>query len=124
MQNLPAFGSELVMTLTCYATTLSNLASDTLRDPQSTTSRNGPADRQRITTTAEDKRKIDKLAQAADMLCRASGLFDYIAQTLLPTWEARIADSTNVQSGAMRLGKGKAKMPGEFSRDVQRALAM
>ncbi|KAJ9096580.1 hypothetical protein QFC19_007112 [Naganishia cerealis] len=123
MQNLPAFGSELVMTLTCYAAALSNLASDTLRDPQSS-GYTGSGDRHRITSTAEDKRKIDKLAQAADMLCRASGLFDYVAQTLLPTWEARIADSTDVKSGALRLGKGKARMPGEFSRDVQRALAM
>lgn len=111
------------MTLTCYATALSNLAHDTLRDPHSS-GHTVPGDRQRMTSTAEDKRKIDKLAQAADMLCRASGLFDHIAQTLLPTWEARIADSTDVKTGAMRLGKGKAKMPGEFSRDVQRALAM
>ncbi|KAJ9121671.1 hypothetical protein QFC22_002291 [Naganishia vaughanmartiniae] len=122
IQNLPAFGSELVMTLTCYAAALSNLANDTLRDPYSAT-QGSSSNRQRMTSTAEDKRKIDKLAQAADMLCRASGLFDYIAQTLLPEWEARIADSTDVKSGAMRLGKGKAKMPGEFSRDVQRALA-
>lgn len=77
-----------------------------------------------MTSSAEDKRKVDKLAQAADMLCRASGLFDHIAQHVLPTWEARIADSTDVKGGALRIGKGKAKMPGEFSRDVQRALSM
>lgn len=77
-----------------------------------------------MTSSADDKRKIDKMAQAADMLCRASGVFDHVAQTVLPAWEARIADSTDGKSGAFRIGKGKAKMPGEFSRDVQRALSM
>jgi hypothetical protein len=123
LANLPAFGSELVMTLTSYASALSNLAYDTLRDPLA--SRNtGMRDRQPMTSSTEDRRKIDKMVQAADMLCRASGVFDYVAQTVLPLWEARIADSTNGKSGAFRMGKGKAKMPGEFSRDVQRALAM
>lgn len=112
------------MTLTCYAAVLSNLAYDTLRDPHAATKHANPRDRQPMTSSADDRRKIDKMAQAADMLCRASGAFIYVAQTVLPAWEARIADSTDVKSGAFRMGKGKAKMPGEFSRDVQRALAM
>lgn len=124
LANLPAFGSELVMTLTCYAAALCNLAYDTLRDPLSATRSTGYRDRQPMTSSADDKRKVDKMAQAADMLCRASGVFDYVAQTVLPAWEARIADSTDGKSGAFRIGKGKAKMPGEFSRDVQRALSM
>jgi hypothetical protein len=119
LRSLPSFGAELVMSLTTYAAALSNLAYDTLRDPLAAHDRT-----RAVTTSAEDRRKVDKMAQAADMLCRASGVFEYVAQGVLPLWEARIADSTDSKAG-FRMGKmGKGKMPGEFSRDVQRALAM
>ncbi|KAI5451402.1 hypothetical protein NCC49_001709 [Naganishia albida] len=127
LRSLPSFGAELVMSLTTYALALANLAHGTVRDPLSAAA--GAGERRRITSAADDKRQVDRLAQGADMLCRASGVFEYIALRVLPAWEARIADSTMDASRAgFRLGKGRdrgrARMPAEFSRDVQRALAM
>lgn len=128
LRSLPSFGAELVMSLTTYALALANLAHGTVRDALSAAAGAGAGagERRRITSAADDKRQVDRLAQGADMLCRASGVFEYIALCVLPAWEARIADSTMDARAGFRLGKGRgrARMPAEFSRDVQRALAM
>ncbi|KAL9938549.1 hypothetical protein V8E36_002268 [Tilletia maclaganii] len=72
---------ELVSTLLLSGTSLSNLATSIIAAL-------GPSyERDRLLSSADRKAKDDKLKMAADMLCRAAGIFDYIASSLIPAWE-------------------------------------
>lgn len=39
-----------------------------------------------------EKRQIDNLSNAADHLCRASGVFETIANQLIPSWEGQLGE--------------------------------
>lgn len=76
-----------------------------------------------ILTSAEEKKKVDKLNMAVDYLLRAAGVFEHISQTVLPAWEREIkmvGDSMDERQAR----KGKGKMPVECSREVVRGLAL
>lgn len=47
----------------------------------------GDYEHQRNTSESERKRLDEQLNAAADMLCRAAGILDHIAQDLVPAWD-------------------------------------
>lgn len=104
-------------------------------------------------TSSMEKRQTDNLSGAADHLCRASGVFETIADQLIPSWEGQlqlgelvIGDEVDAEGdpdvrpimgrkiskmnplkGLKSVGaggKGKGKMPLECNVEVIRALAM
>lgn len=75
-----------------------------------------------ILTTEEEKRKVDKLALAADYLCRAAGVYTHIAGHVLPAWESLVR-SCPAASPSHFGGKGKNKIPVECARETANGLA-
>lgn len=71
----------------------------------------GNYEHQRNTSESERKRLDEQLNAAADMLCRAAGIFDYLVQDLLPRWDAS-ADNPPA-----------TRMPVDLSPDVLAALS-
>lgn len=65
----------------------------------------------RAISDADRKAKDEKLNVALDFLCRASGIFTYISNTVIPEWE------TN------RTGPPGPQRPPDVSREVNSALA-
>jgi hypothetical protein len=72
-------------------------------------------------TSAQEKGKLDKLAQAVDFLCRASGVFEHICDKVLPAWDSATRNVGTANGGK---GKGKGKLPVECSGEVVRGLAV
>lgn len=75
-----------------------------------------------VLTNEEEKRTVDKLALAADYLCRAAGVYSYIAGEVLPLWESLVR-SCPAASPSHFGGKGKNKMPVECARETANGLA-
>ncbi|GAA5959660.1 hypothetical protein JCM3765_007232 [Sporobolomyces pararoseus] len=101
---LPSFHFELTATLLSYGICLANSAAalvSSLGSYEIASSVSSSA----ITTHDET------VNQAADMLCRASGIFLHLAETVIPRWEA----SVGIESLRAR--------PIEFTRDAATALS-
>lgn len=95
-----------------------------------------------LLTNDEEKRRVDKLSLAADYLSRASGVYSYISEKVLPIWELMVKASPTATASRFLKGKGlsgmgagigisiggngngKGKMPVECSRDAANALAV
>ncbi|KAF7291662.1 BRO1 domain-containing protein [Mycena chlorophos] len=101
--NLPSLHAELACTLLTYAFALSNLA-------HAKVALLGAYERDRAISEADRKLKDGQLTVAADLLCRASGIFSYIAETVLVQWDA---------SG----NSAAVAKPPDLSREVNNALA-
>ncbi|KAE8267759.1 hypothetical protein A4X09_0g4588 [Tilletia walkeri] len=71
---------ELTSVLLLSATALSNLATSLITAL-------GSYERDRTLSEQDRKSKDDRLKTAADLLCRASGIFEYLGTTLIPAWE-------------------------------------
>ena len=76
---LPSLHADLASSLLTYASALSNLA-------RSNVASLGAYERERATTDADRRAKDDRLHFAVTLLCRASGVYSYIAETVLPEW--------------------------------------
>ncbi len=119
--NLPSFHSELLFALLCYATALNNHACSIIK---ALSAQYPPAKRggtTQLMTSTQEKGRADKLAQAVDVLCRASGVFEHICDKVLPVW-----DNATRNVGAVNGGnwKGKGRMPVECSGEVVRGMAL
>ncbi|GAA5840304.1 hypothetical protein JCM3766R1_001452 [Sporobolomyces carnicolor] len=101
---LPSFHFELAATLLSYGICLANAAAvlvAALGSYEVSSSVSSSA----ITTHDET------VNQAADMLCRASGVFAHLAETVVPRWEAAVG------------GDSLRSRPVEFTRDAAIALS-
>lgn len=96
--------ADYAFSLLTYAFALSNLALVTVNSV-------GNYEQQRAITEANRKAKEDKLNVALQFLCRASGIFTYLGDTVLQEWETGRASSPN------------SPKPPDLSRDVNNALA-
>ncbi|GAA5851574.1 hypothetical protein JCM5353_008966 [Sporobolomyces roseus] len=101
---LPSFHFELTATLLSYAICLAN-ASATL------VSSLGSYEISSSVSSSAISVHDETVNQAAEMLCRASGVFLYLAETVIPRWEAAVG----VESLKAR--------PVEFTRDAATALS-
>ncbi len=117
MVSLPTYHSELLFVTIIYATSLSNSAATILNS-------GGPLTTSNVISSADEKRKIDRLSAAADLLCRSSGVFEYAAEKMIPAWEAGMRASSSTVGGSGGKWKGKGRMPGECSRDVIKGLSL
>ncbi|KAF8070784.1 BRO1-like domain-containing protein [Lyophyllum atratum] len=102
---LPGLQADLAFSLLTYAFALSNLA-------RSTTISLGRYERERAISESERKVKDEQLNVAVDFLCRASGIFAYIGDTVLLAWE------DDIKSAPTAFEK-----PPDMSREVNNALA-
>lgn len=93
--NLPSFMSELHFTLLTYVFALSNLASSIALS----TGTGGSYELSNTLSSTERKAKDESIGQAADLLCRAVGILDWIGLNLLSDFEKET-----------RVGKGKKTM--------------
>jgi len=71
----------------------------------------GDYERDRAITDGQRQAKEGKLNEATDFLCRASGVFLYISETVLPEWEISRGSPPNVNR------------PPDLSREVTSALS-
>lgn len=85
-----------------YALALCNAATSTVHNI-------GQYERDLSVSEAERKRGDEHINSAADMLCRAAGILRYLAETVIPDWEA---------SGSDLRGR-----PPEVTREVASALS-
>ncbi|KAK0476744.1 BRO1-like domain-containing protein [Armillaria novae-zelandiae] len=76
---LPSLHAEYAYALLTYAFSLSNLA-------RSSVASLGPYEHDRAISDVERKSKDEKLNHAITFLCRASGIFSFISETVLPRW--------------------------------------
>lgn len=98
-----------------------------------------------VTTSTQEKKQIDNLSAAADYLCRASGVFEAVANLLLSNAEGQLGvvdhdtgDRDRPSSGSMRSmnrkvnffktkaskTRGSPKAPLECGIEVMKGLAM
>ncbi|KAJ7644282.1 BRO1 domain-containing protein [Roridomyces roridus] len=98
--SLPSLHADYAYSLLTYAFALSNLA-------RSKVDSLGGFELDRAITDAERKAKEAQLTVAADLLCRASGIFSYISETVLVEWE----------------GTSETSRPPDVTREVNAALA-
>ncbi|KAG5653517.1 hypothetical protein H0H81_012590 [Sphagnurus paluster] len=103
--SLPGLHADLAFSLLTYAFALSNLA-------RSTVNSLGRYERDRAISDSDRKSKDEQLNVAVDFLCRASGVFTYIGDTVLPEWE------THVKTGPTAFEK-----PPDLRREVNIALS-
>jgi hypothetical protein len=103
--SFPGFHADLAFALLTYAFALSNLARHTVLSL-------GRYEYERAISDFERKVKDEKLNVAVTFLCRASGIYTYIGDTVLSEWE-------------MHRGGGPTgfEKPPELSREVNSALA-
>jgi hypothetical protein len=85
---VPGLYADLAFTLLTYGFALSNLAYAIVQSV-------GPYERDRAIRKEQRERKDDQINKAFGFLCRASGVFSYIADTLLPEWEVNRAGGLN-----------------------------
>ncbi|KAJ7645544.1 BRO1 domain-containing protein [Mycena polygramma] len=100
--SLPSLHADFAYSLLTYAFALSNLA-------RSKVASLGTYEHDRAISDTDRKAKDNQLTVAADLLCRASGIFSYISETVLVDWE-------NASSSAF-------SKPPDLSREVNNALA-
>lgn len=103
--SIPGFQADLAFTLLIYAFSLSNLA-------RSTADSLGQYERDRAISDLERKAKDEQLSVAVDFLCRASGIYTYLADTVLPEWETHIRGAPTA-----------FEKPPDLSREVSNALS-
>ncbi|PWN46252.1 hypothetical protein IE81DRAFT_319132 [Ceraceosorus guamensis] len=77
---LPGLHYELCSVLLLSGTALSNLAASYVASL-------GDYERDRLLTTEQRKAKDERLRIAADLLCKAAGIFEYLGEDLIPQWE-------------------------------------
>jgi hypothetical protein len=97
--------ADLAFSLLTYAFAVSNLA-------RSVTASLGAYEYERSITDIERKAKDEKLNFAVTLLCKASGIYSYISDTVLSEWDK--------QSGPDKLSNSR---PPDLSRDVNSGLA-
>lgn len=102
---VPGLYADLAFTLLTYAFTLSNLAHATVQSI-------GAYELDRTITKVQRERKDEQLNVAFGLLCKASGIFSYIADTLLSEWET---------SGGG--GSDAPKLPPDLKQEVLTALS-
>ncbi|KAJ6509007.1 BRO1 domain-containing protein [Mycena sanguinolenta] len=103
--SLPSLHADFAYSLLTYAFALSNLA-------RSKVSSLGTYEHDRAISDADRKAKDNQLNVAADLLCKASGIFSYISETVLVDWEsASVTTSTAFNK------------PPDLSTEVNNALA-
>ena len=78
--SFPSLQCDLTFTLITYGFALSNLSSTVVTSL-------GNYELERHTTDSDRQAKDERLNFAANLLCRASGVFLYISDTVLPEWE-------------------------------------
>ncbi|KAI0675398.1 hypothetical protein C8Q78DRAFT_1012205 [Trametes maxima] len=78
--SIPTFSTELIFTLLTYAFSISNLARAVVHSL-------GRYETERAISDAERKDKDERLAFAVTLLCRSSGLYEYIGKECLAEWE-------------------------------------
>ncbi|KXN90959.1 pH-response regulator protein palC [Leucoagaricus sp. SymC.cos] len=86
--SVPGLYADLAFTLLTYAFTLSNLAHAVVQSV-------GPYERDRALKKEQRERKDEQINVAFGFLCKASGVFAYIANSLLPEWEVSRAGGLN-----------------------------
>ncbi|KAG6836563.1 hypothetical protein H0H93_006790 [Arthromyces matolae] len=101
----PGLQAELAFSLLTYAFSLSNLARTTVISL-------GRYEFDRAITEADRKAKDEQLNIAVDFLCRASGIYSYVADTVIPQWETQ-----------MKAAPTGFEIPPELSSEVNTALA-
>ncbi|TFY69897.1 hypothetical protein EVJ58_g133 [Rhodofomes roseus] len=78
--SIPTLSTEVIFTLLTYAFALSNLSRTVVHSL-------GAYERERAISDAERKAKDEKLQFAVTLLCKASGVFEYIAKDCIQEWE-------------------------------------
>lgn len=96
--------ADYAFSLLTYAFALSNLAVITVNSV-------GKYEQDRAITDVDRRAREEKLNVALQFLCRASGIFTYLSDTVLPEWETSRTTSPSVQR------------PPDLSREVSNALA-
>lgn len=71
----------------------------------------GDYERQRQTSESERKRLDELINSAADMLCRAAGVFTYMSQTLLPNRDRSLGEAS------------RSPLPIDLSQEMTEALS-
>lgn len=102
--DVPGLHADYAFSLSTNAFALSNLAYSIVTSV-------GIYEHDRAISDADRKAKDEKLNVAVDFLCRASGIFSFISNTVIPEWE------TN------RTGPPGPQRPPDVSREVNSALA-
>ncbi|KAJ3504423.1 hypothetical protein NLJ89_g7941 [Agrocybe chaxingu] len=102
--DVPGLHADYSFTLLTYAFALSNLAYSIVVSV-------GPYEKDRAITDTERVAKEENLNVALNFLCRASGVFTYISDTVLPEWDTHRASPPNFHR------------PPDLSREVTSALA-
>ncbi|KAF9010615.1 hypothetical protein BDQ17DRAFT_933061 [Cyathus striatus] len=103
--SVPGLHADYAFTLLTFAFALSNLA-------HTVVSSLGNYESERAISDEERKRKDEQLNVAVGFLCKASGIFTYVSDTVLPEWEV------NRSGGPPGFNK-----PPELSREINNALA-
>lgn len=101
--DVPSLYADLAFTLLTLAYAYSNLSSVTLAAI-------GLYELERTISDAERKAKDEKLNFAANLLARASGVYEHLSEKVLPEWDKAI-------------GATKTERPPELTRVVVTALA-
>lgn len=79
-QSVPSLHADLAFTLLTYGFAFSNLA-------RSTVASLGRYEYERTISDSSRKTKDEKLNFAVQLLCRASGAFKHLSDTILPAWD-------------------------------------
>lgn len=79
-QSVPSLHADLAFTLLTYGFAFSNLA-------RSTVAALGRYEYDRTISETSRKMKDEKLNFAVQLLCRASGVFKYLSDSVLPAWD-------------------------------------
>ena len=96
--------ADYAFTLLTYAFALSNLAYTIVASI-------GNYEQDRSITDAERQAKEDKLNIAVDFLCRASGIFSFLSEKVLPEWETS------------RISPPNLHRPADLTREVSSSIA-
>ncbi|KIM45339.1 hypothetical protein M413DRAFT_66183 [Hebeloma cylindrosporum] len=102
--DLPGLHADYAFTLLTYGFALSNLAHTIVTSV-------GIYEHDRAISDVDRKSKDEKLNVAVDFLCRASGIFSFISDTVLPDWETSRASPPGFHK------------PPDLTREINHALA-
>ncbi|KAF9050057.1 BRO1-like domain-containing protein [Panaeolus papilionaceus] len=102
--NIPGIHADYAFTLLTYAFALSNLAYIIVTSV-------GQYELDRAISEEERKAKETKLSNAVDFLCRASGIFSFVGDTVLPDWDVS------------KTSPSSFSRPADLNREVIEALA-
>lgn len=102
--DVPGLHADYAFTLLTYAFALSNLAHVIVDSV-------GNYEQDRAITEAERQRKEEKVNVAVDFLCRASGIFNFLSDTVLPEWDTSRVSTPNYHK------------PPDLTREVSNSLA-